>query len=297
MRPPAHSSDDDARARGEEQARQVAAALRHGLLHDLRVRRPRHARHCRIERPAGLLLARRAGGGLRLPVHARDGRGRERVHRGGRPVRVGQARVRALAGGVAAVLYWVTNPLWVGGSLAFIATEAWRDQRLRASVTATVRRLPVQAHLHLDLDRRRDRLARARASGSRTSARSCASSCSASSRSPSSSTAIEHGVARVRRLRRCRRRARSSSPSCRCCSSTTSASSCRTAPPRRWRTRSATCRSRCSERHPRRAPLRRSRSSASCSCSRASDDHRASAASSTPSRRPSASTAAPRTRC
>ncbi len=31
---------------------------------------------------------------------------------------------RAL-GGVGAVLYWVTNPLWVGGSLAFIATAAW----------------------------------------------------------------------------------------------------------------------------------------------------------------------------
>jgi glutamate:GABA antiporter len=30
-------------------------------------------------------------------------------------------------GAVAAVLYWVTNPLWVGGSLAFIATEAWND--------------------------------------------------------------------------------------------------------------------------------------------------------------------------
>src|SRR5881227_3274491 len=28
-------------------------------------------------------------------------------------------------GAIAAVLYWVTNPLWVGGSLAFIATEAW----------------------------------------------------------------------------------------------------------------------------------------------------------------------------
>ncbi len=27
--------------------------------------------------------------------------------------------------GIGAVLYWVTNPLWVGGSLAFIATEAW----------------------------------------------------------------------------------------------------------------------------------------------------------------------------
>jgi amino acid transporter len=28
-------------------------------------------------------------------------------------------------GGIAAVLYWVTNPLWVGGSLAFIATDSW----------------------------------------------------------------------------------------------------------------------------------------------------------------------------
>jgi glutamate:GABA antiporter len=32
-----------------------------------------------------------------------------------------------LHGGIAATLYWVTNPLWVGGSLAFIATEAWRS--------------------------------------------------------------------------------------------------------------------------------------------------------------------------
>jgi amino acid transporter len=30
-----------------------------------------------------------------------------------------------LQAGLAAVLYWVTNPLWVGGSLAFIATDAW----------------------------------------------------------------------------------------------------------------------------------------------------------------------------
>jgi glutamate:GABA antiporter len=29
-------------------------------------------------------------------------------------------------GAIAAILYWVTNPLWVGGSLAFIATDAWR---------------------------------------------------------------------------------------------------------------------------------------------------------------------------
>src|SRR5579864_3443506 len=30
-----------------------------------------------------------------------------------------------LHGGVAAVLYWVTNPLWVGGSLAFTSLNAW----------------------------------------------------------------------------------------------------------------------------------------------------------------------------
>src|SRR5436190_15641698 len=29
--------------------------------------------------------------------------------------------------GIGAVLYWVTNPLWVGGSLAFISTEAWSN--------------------------------------------------------------------------------------------------------------------------------------------------------------------------
>jgi amino acid transporter len=30
-------------------------------------------------------------------------------------------------GAVSAVLYWVRNPLWVGGSLAFITTAAWND--------------------------------------------------------------------------------------------------------------------------------------------------------------------------
>jgi amino acid transporter len=30
-----------------------------------------------------------------------------------------------LHGGIAAILYWVTNPLWVGGSLAFIGVAAW----------------------------------------------------------------------------------------------------------------------------------------------------------------------------
>ncbi|MEN3341254.1 MAG: glutamate:GABA antiporter, partial [Actinomycetota bacterium] len=30
-----------------------------------------------------------------------------------------------LHAGIAAILYWVTNPLWVGGSLAFIAADSW----------------------------------------------------------------------------------------------------------------------------------------------------------------------------
>jgi len=30
-----------------------------------------------------------------------------------------------LHGGIAAILYWVTNPLWVGGSLAFAAVDAF----------------------------------------------------------------------------------------------------------------------------------------------------------------------------
>jgi glutamate:GABA antiporter len=30
-----------------------------------------------------------------------------------------------LAAGIGAVLYWVTNPFWVGGSLCFTATDAW----------------------------------------------------------------------------------------------------------------------------------------------------------------------------
>lgn len=31
---------------------------------------------------------------------------------------------------IAAVFYWVTNPLWVGGSLAFIASDAWASTKL-----------------------------------------------------------------------------------------------------------------------------------------------------------------------
>jgi hypothetical protein len=40
---------------------------------------------------------------------------------------MGEDGVRRRQGAIAAVFYWVTNPIWVGGSLAFIATEAWND--------------------------------------------------------------------------------------------------------------------------------------------------------------------------
>jgi amino acid transporter len=42
-------------------------------------------------------------------------------------VKLAFGRVHA---GIMAILYWVTNPLWVGGSLAFIASEAWQKSAL-----------------------------------------------------------------------------------------------------------------------------------------------------------------------
>lgn len=42
-----------------------------------------------------------------------------------------------LHGSVFAILYWITNPLWVGGSLAFTATLAW-NQNVSGIGTATV---------------------------------------------------------------------------------------------------------------------------------------------------------------
>ena len=62
-----------------------------------------------------------------------------------------------LAAGIGAVLYWVTNPFWVGGSLCFIATDTWRLKHPRRRQRHR-RRLRVQVHLHLDQHRRGDRV-------------------------------------------------------------------------------------------------------------------------------------------
>ena len=46
-------------------------------------------------------------------------------------------------GGVGSVLYWVTNPLWVGGSLAFMSTDAW-SSNIHPIGSGSVRRLRLQ---------------------------------------------------------------------------------------------------------------------------------------------------------
>jgi glutamate:GABA antiporter len=40
-------------------------------------------------------------------------------------------------GSIASILYWITNPLWVGGSLAFVAHDAWSSNVFKIG-TATV---------------------------------------------------------------------------------------------------------------------------------------------------------------
>ena len=124
-------------------------------------------------------------------------------------------------------------------------------------------------------------------------ARSCASACSLFF-----SITVRHlrrsstACTATRRATSTRSSSRSSSASCRCCSSTTSASSCRTARPRRWRTRRRTCRRPSSRaRRSRRSPTA-SRSSGSWPCCRRARSP-ASRASSTRCTRRSGCTAAP----
>ena len=91
------------------------------------------------------------------------------------------------------VLYWVTNPLWVGGSLAFIATDAWSTNIHEIGSGSTVGNITFKTvfiWISIIVAIARS----AAASGSPTSAPSSASACSASSRSRSLIYAIEHGV-------------------------------------------------------------------------------------------------------
>ncbi len=110
----------------KRQADQVAAAVRHGVLHRLRVRRARHARNGCDERPA------RASSGscvlailFVVPYMLLMAEVGSAFTQEGGPYEWMKLAFGRFHGGIAAILYWVTNPLWVGGSLAFIATAAW----------------------------------------------------------------------------------------------------------------------------------------------------------------------------
>ena len=135
-----------------------------------------------------------------------------------------------LQAGIAAVLYWVTNPLWVGGSLAFIATDAWDANISHISsgsagdyifkflfiwLSITVAIVSLQKGKWIP---NVGALMRVVVLGFFTITASSTPSSTACTarRSPTSS-----------------RPARSSSRSSHCCCSTTSASSSRAAPPRR----------------------------------------------------------------
>ena len=238
---------DRPRSEREDEVDQVAAPVRHGVLHRVRVRRARHARDSRIERAAGIHLARRARPSCSsFPTCCSWPRSVD-VHRGGRAVRVDEAR---------------------------LGPAGRRDRRgaLLGHEPAVGRRV---ARVHLDgcmaSEGLRDRhgtsgtmSSSSSSSGSRSASRSsrCAGKMDPELRRvPALLHArllLAHGLvygdrARLPRLLGAapRRRVRSSSRSSRCCSSTTSASSSRTAPRRRWRTRAATCRSRVPERRPR----------------------------------------------
>ena len=135
-------------------------------------------------------------------------------------------------GGIAAVLYWVTNPLWVGGSLAFIATDAWRANVFDIGHGTVGDYIFKLVFIWISIGVAIVSLQHGKWIPNVGAI--CASSCSASSRSPSIIYAIKHGVARLLGQRHVADARRLPRRSCRCCSSTTSASSCRTAPPRRW---------------------------------------------------------------
>ena len=109
----------------EGQADQVAAAVRHGVLHRLRVRRAGHARHGRENGPQGFFWLVVLAVVFVAPYMLLMAEVGSAFTQEGGPYEWTKMAFGRLHGGIAAILYWVTNPLWVGGSLAFIATDAW----------------------------------------------------------------------------------------------------------------------------------------------------------------------------
>ena len=163
-----------------------------------------------------------------------------------------------LTAGFGAVLYWITNPLWVGGTLCFLASSAFSEYFIhlggpedRLPRRHPARRSAVQGGLHLDQHRRRDRGARPRqVDPELRRGLPCLRAALLLVHRADLRVQARHQRLRLQGLHPGRDvglgHRWSSSESCRCCSSTTWASSSRTERPRRWSIRRRMCRSRSS---------------------------------------------------
>ena len=175
---------------------------------------------------AGLHLAAVPGSLLLRPVRAADRGAGRRVHRGGRRLHLDRMAFGRFTAAINAVLYWLSNPIWLGGTLAILRR---RDSRATSSLptgSSEVRRSPWPS------------------SGSRSARRSCRSeSASGSPRSAPWCRILVLGLFTVTMIVYAIKHGLhlpgggDFSPTCcvhrrwcRCCSSTTWASSCPTPP-------------------------------------------------------------------
>ena len=115
-------------ARGEGEAAEALRPLRHLLLPDLHAGRARHARRGLQRRRAGVHLARvpRASSSSSRtrcwpPSSAR------RSPRRAAPTSGSSSRSGASRPSINSVLYWLSNPIWLGGTLTILAVTTFGD--------------------------------------------------------------------------------------------------------------------------------------------------------------------------
>ena len=110
---------------------------------------------------AGVHLADRPRRRLRAALRAAHGRGRQRVHPGGRAVRVGR-RWPSGASRAPSPPSSTGSPTRCGSAARWPSSPPRRGTTTSSDPLRRGRRLPLQVPLHLAVDRRRDRLAQAR---------------------------------------------------------------------------------------------------------------------------------------
>ena len=116
-----------ARARGEEQAQEEPAARGHAPLHDLRDGRRGHAGQVSSFGAQTFFWIAILSVFFLLPyAFVMSELGSSFVQEGG-PYEWMKLCYGRLTAGFGAVLYWITNPLWVGGTLCFLASGAFSE--------------------------------------------------------------------------------------------------------------------------------------------------------------------------